>query len=171
MSNHQDPDIPVITPRENASLRVDRLRTLIDGQGRPISTANRGKGNIALCRCGASGIKPFCDGSHKKTDFRSARLVEPTPRPTAPARSDSIDGKEPRAHESEPAITINAAGPYRVSGGVALDIDDDDWPEGMSRERYALCRCGHSKSKPFCDGTHGSVDFDDPGLDTTAATD
>jgi len=171
MDSRQDHDIPLITPRENASLRVDGLRNLIDAEGSPISTENRGKGNIAFCRCGASGIKPFCDGTHKKTDFRSARLTEPTPRRPSEAPSHSIDGKEPRCHGGEPTITINAAGPYFVSGGVRLDIDDDDWPEGTARERFALCRCGHSKSKPFCDGTHGPVNFDDPGLDTTDPAD
>jgi CDGSH-type Zn-finger protein len=33
---------------------------------------------------------------------------------------------------------------------------------GASRERYTLCRCGASKNKPFCDGSHWHVDFRDP---------
>ena len=33
--------------------------------------------------------------------------------------------------------------------------------EGASKERYTLCRCGASKNKPFCDGTHWNIEFDD----------
>jgi hypothetical protein len=34
--------------------------------------------------------------------------------------------------------------------------------EGASREHYTLCRCGASKNKPFCDGTHWHIGFKDP---------
>lgn len=50
-------------------------------------------------------------------------------------------------------------GPYRITGGA--DLKDDTWGEGASREHYALCRCGHSKNKPFCDGSHWYVKFTD----------
>ena len=69
-------------------------------------------------------------------------------------------------------IRVNKNGPYLVSGGIPLSkhtigIDaagySFEWREGKkypSRENYALCRCGHSKTKPFCDGTHLKVNFD-----------
>ncbi|MBT2326655.1 CDGSH iron-sulfur domain-containing protein [Variovorax paradoxus] len=44
-----------------------------------------------------------------------------------------------------------------------FDLDTENWSEGASRERFALCRCGGSKNKPFCDGTHRSIDFQDDG--------
>ena len=69
MSNEEKPMRAKIKPRLNGSLRVD-------ANGNPISTGSRGKGNFALCCCGYSKHKPFCDGTHKKTDFRSARLSE-----------------------------------------------------------------------------------------------
>ena len=207
MSDEQNAPGPVIKPRENGSLRVDGLRHLIDGEGNPISTEGRGKGNIALCRCGASGIRPFCDGSHRETGFRSDRSVDregtasagdeaatpgskprrlrsspvrntanrPQPRPVPNAASRLQPGPVPnaenRAKERPPTITITPAGPYLVTGGIRLEIADDEWPQDVARQRYPLCRCGHSGRKPFCDGSHANVGFDDPGLDTTADDD
>ncbi|MBC5801127.1 MAG: CDGSH iron-sulfur domain-containing protein [Candidatus Eremiobacteraeota bacterium] len=52
-----------------------------------------------------------------------------------------------------------ARGPYRVTGGVALQ--EASWAQGASQEHYTLCRCGGSKNKPFCDGTHWTNDFHD----------
>lgn len=49
-------------------------------------------------------------------------------------------------------IKITSTGPYLVTGTIEL-IDD----KGMlveKKENFALCRCGHSKNKPFCDGQH-----------------
>jgi CDGSH-type Zn-finger protein len=48
------------------------------------------------------------------------------------------------------AKIVVSEGPYIVSGGIAL-----------ASEKYALCRCGASANKPFCDGTHVDVTFDD----------
>jgi len=58
-------------------------------------------------------------------------------------------------------ITIRPNGPYLVAG--ACDLVDADGnavaiPEGKAT--VALCRCGQSSAKPFCDGTHGKVGFD-----------
>jgi CDGSH-type Zn-finger protein len=55
-------------------------------------------------------------------------------------------------------ITPSENGPYLVSGAVRLtDVDGRDIPHG---DHMALCRCGHSSNKPFCDGTHVHVGFD-----------
>ena len=55
-------------------------------------------------------------------------------------------------------ITPSENGPYLVSGSVRLtDVDGRDIPHG---DHMALCRCGHSNNKPFCDGTHVAVAFD-----------
>ena len=69
-------------------------------------------------------------------------------------------------------IVVTKDGPYLVSGDVPLSkqtIATDDegsseaWEGGAPfkpQKTYALCRCGHSKSKPFCDGAHAKVGFD-----------
>ncbi|MDV2988871.1 MAG: CDGSH iron-sulfur domain-containing protein [Dehalogenimonas sp.] len=75
-------------------------------------------------------------------------------------------------------IVITKDGPYVVSGGVPLSerftcVDNDDqchgWKEGQKfpiQENYALCRCGRSSTKPFCDGTHAKIHFN--GTETTS---
>jgi CDGSH-type Zn-finger protein len=62
---------------------------------------------------------------------------------------------------AETKITIRPNGPLLVAGPVDLvDADGNvvSLPEGKTS--MALCRCGSSTSKPFCDGTHGKVGFD-----------
>ena len=66
---------------------------------------------------------------------------------------------------------VTKDGPYLVSGGLSIDKqiigigkegEPETWVQGKkvpSGETFALCRCGESKSKPFCDGTHGKVKF------------
>jgi len=69
-------------------------------------------------------------------------------------------------------VVISKDGPYRVSGKIPLSrqtiVTDEEggsetWREGKTfpaQETYALCRCGQSKKKPFCDGTHTRIKFD-----------
>jgi CDGSH-type Zn-finger protein len=57
-------------------------------------------------------------------------------------------------------ITIRNNGPYLVSGELKL-VDPDGNPVDLGgRDRFALCRCGGSTKKPFCDGTHSKIGFD-----------
>jgi CDGSH-type Zn-finger protein len=51
-----------------------------DSSGRPVP---RRRATVALCRCGASAIKPFCDGSHKAIGFRTDDEVPRPPEPTS----------------------------------------------------------------------------------------
>jgi len=78
---------------------------------------------------------------------------------------------KPVVHEP-PEIVVSRNGPYLVTGGVPLAtgiIANDEqgyshhWRKGPAfplRESYALCRCGRSVSKPFCDGYHEKTGFD-----------
>jgi CDGSH-type Zn-finger protein len=79
------------------------------------------------------------------------------------------DGKAPKVAQK---INIIKDGPYLVSGSIPLSkeyaVRDKDgipleWKKGMKypvAESYALCRCGSSSTKPFCDGTHAKIKFD-----------
>ena len=70
-------------------------------------------------------------------------------------------------------IKITKNGPYLVSGAVPLckevigtneGGESVQWETGQTyptQAQYALCRCGHSANKPFCDGTHVSIGFSD----------
>ena len=60
---------------------------------------------------------------------------------------------------SDVQIKVQRNGPYLVTGPVTL-IDADGNPYDISeRKTVALCRCGGSTNKPFCDGTHSKVGF------------
>lgn len=58
-------------------------------------------------------------------------------------------------------ITPYLNGPYLVRGDFEI-LDQDGNPIRRSRETVALCRCGRSQTKPFCDGTHKAVGFTAP---------
>lgn len=73
---------------------------------------------------------------------------------------------------SHRTITVSKDGPYLVSGSVPLAFqiigvndagESIEWVENeklRSTDQYALCRCGASNTKPFCDGTHANIGFD-----------
>jgi CDGSH-type Zn-finger protein/truncated hemoglobin YjbI/ferredoxin len=198
---------------------------------------------LALCRCGQSAMKPFCDGAHARTGFTGEKDPNRVPdrRDTYPgqqatvfdnrgicqhsglctdrlpavfrtdaepfvapsggrldeiiravrdcpsgalslalneARGEWGDGQSPHAGEEArlfvdadgkrgAAIEVTRDGPYRVTGGIPLaDAAGADVARaaGSSREHYALCRCGHSRNKPFCSGMHWYTGFRDPVL-------
>ena len=72
-----------ITPYRDGPLIVRGDFRLVDQDGVEIDP---GRDTIALCRCGRSGIKPFCDGTHKRAGF-SAPSAPSRPRPAARLRS------------------------------------------------------------------------------------
>jgi CDGSH-type Zn-finger protein len=58
--------------------------------------------------------------------------------------------------ENVPTIQVRNNGPYAVRGVRLVDQDGNEIP---APEAFALCRCGQSSNKPFCDGTHRACGF------------
>jgi CDGSH-type Zn-finger protein len=179
------------------------------------------KEEYALCRCGASRNKPFCDGSHADIGFDGTEtasrlpfsevaeryggqgfdlldcvelcqgaqfchqaggiwnLVDLPSDPKTTQRAAQIAGQCPtgrlvvceketgKAIEPpfEKSITVledpgrHCSGPLWVKGGIP--VISADGTEYEVRNRATLCRCGASGNKPFCDGTHISIGFND----------
>lgn len=177
------------------------------------------KATVALCRCGHSNSKPFCDGSHAKIGFDGTEVANRTP---YLERAQAFDGPElalldvealcafarfcdangrvwnevaetgdPEVRETfihqvqncpsgrlvawdralqaalephvEPSIGFiedpaeGCSGPIWLRGWIAVVSADGEQYE--VRQRVTLCRCGGSRNKPFCDGTHAAIKF------------
>ena len=56
-------------------------------------------------------------------------------------------------------ITVRQNGPYRVDGDDVTLVDWNGNEYQITKRPFALCRCGGSTSKPFCDGTHSKIGF------------
>ncbi len=99
----------------------------------------------ALCRCGASENKPFCDNAHKGIGFSDDGL---------PDAGDVGDA----GVEGAVGCRSIPNGPLHVSGGV--EILASDGAVVFRGEEAWLCRCGASANKPFCDGAHKRIGFE-----------
>ena len=177
--------------------------------------------SYALCRCGQSANKPFCDGTHKSVDFNGRetaskipydKQVERLDGPTmilsdqenlcAFARFCDPEGKiwsliektdDPKIrelvireamhcpsgrltlHDKEtgneiegnlsPSIGVIEDPPLKCSGPLwvrgSITIESEDGTHYEKRNRVTLCTCGASSNKPFCDGSHASIKFND----------
>ncbi len=96
-----------------------------------------------LCRCGQSSNKPFCDGTHSKCGF-----VDPGE--VAKTGGDATD-------DAPLEISAAANGPLLLSG--PFEVVGDDGQAHFRGTKAALCRCGQSATKPFCDGRHKAAGF------------
>jgi CDGSH-type Zn-finger protein len=203
----------VIEPEIDGPYLVTNVSNLMNSRGEQIPA----EPEVALCRCGGSANKPFCDGTHARIGFSSHKRPDRTPdrrdhyvgagatihdnrgicqhagfctdnlssvfhlhqepwiepngatveaivhqvrQCPSGALSCTVNGVEYRDQHREPSITVSKDGPYRITGSI--ELKDVAWAEGASQEHYALCRCGGSKNKPFCDGTHWYNKFSDP---------
>jgi len=197
---------------------------LNDMEAKPVPNMRRASGEacatvrgVALCRCGGSKNKPFCDGTHTAIGFSDRNTADPgndgrksyagkritvldnralcahagfctdelesvfrqhdepwiaadgaeaeeiiatIRKCPSGALSYAIDGVEADAPERPPMVTVTDNGPYAVTGGI--ELMGVHFGDGASTEHYTLCRCGASKNKPFCDGSHWNVGFRDP---------
>jgi len=98
----------------------------------------------ALCRCGASNNKPFCDNSHEKADFRDYGAV-------------GEKGEKLTAAGGKLMVKPLSDGPLVVNG--SFSIVSGSGRVAWTGTQAALCRCGASNNKPFCDGSHRTAGF------------
>ena len=86
-----EPAPTVITPYRDGPLVVRGPVRLVDQDGQVIDVDRR---TIALCRCGRSRIRPFCDGTHKLVRFSAPSGAEDRSRP-APPGGGAVNGSRP----------------------------------------------------------------------------
>jgi len=133
------PKVNLVSIRENGPLAFHAELKI---QGQPDAF------RATLCRCGASANKPYCDGSHHTAGFQASG--------------------EPPVKESVPLEVRNGAlsvvpapnGPLLVKG--ALEVVSGTGATIAKTMSTALCRCGHSANKPYCDGSHVKAGFRAP---------
>ena len=219
MSTNRD-TTPVIELQPDGPITVTGLTRFTNSRGEPIATSGR----VALCRCGASKNKPFCDGRHVAAGFRDAKADGREPdaldeyvgrdvtvfdnrgvcshagfctanlptvwdgarEPWVDPNGASVDeivtvvrscpsgalsyrlgAERETAYWTASEIQVSRDGPYLVRGGA--DLRGAELGVGASREHFALCRCGASRNKPFCDGSHWYTGFADDEARTIAA--
>lgn len=130
------PLINTVRVLENGPLAVRAALTI---NGAPVGF------RATLCRCGQSRHKPYCDGSHSAAGFMASgeRLAKDS-QPLAD-RGGVVNIK-PR-----PNGPLKVMGPVELISGTGHTID--------RAQELILCRCGHSKDKPYCDGSHKVAGF------------
>jgi uncharacterized Fe-S cluster protein YjdI/CDGSH-type Zn-finger protein len=127
-----DPEPTVtMTPGGPLYLRGDVLLKLRDGEERVT--------RVALCRCGASANKPFCDGAHEQAGFDDAGDCE------------EID-VEPEAPGQSVTVKFNTHGAIKLEGRAT--VKNVKGEAILRRDVCMLCRCGMSGNKPMCDASH-----------------
>jgi CDGSH-type Zn-finger protein/uncharacterized Fe-S cluster protein YjdI len=134
--DEQAPPVNLITVRENGPLAF-RAQIVLDDK--PIGY------RATLCRCGASKNKPFCDNSHHDLPF------------IASGEPPTIDSPALESRDGPLKIKSQPNGPLRIRGNMEICSGT-----GRTLKRSideALCRCGQSSNKPYCDGTHKRIGF------------
>ena len=99
---------------------------------------------MALCRCGASANKPYCDRSHERVGFADPGDFSAEVEFAGPADGALV-------------VVANPNGPLHIQGKLALRRADGSLAAAAAQ--CWLCRCGSSANKPFCDGTHKKIGF------------
>lgn len=136
-----------ITPPENTVVVSSRGPLYLSGHLELDDAVNQLPGTrfrAALCRCGQSNNKPFCDNRHESTHFEDRGAV-------GVSGPGTLDDGGPLSIKTVPN------GPLKVSGH--LTIISASGRVAWRGEKAALCRCGASENKPFCDGKHSKIGF------------
>lgn len=104
---------------------------------------------VTLCRCGQSKNKPYCDNSHKAAGFTATGEPADAASEPLPRRDGELD------------VTPTKNGPLHVQGPLEI-VSGTGRTLGRVQETW-LCRCGHSRNKPYCDGSHAKAGFEADG--------
>ncbi len=199
--------VKIVAPENDDSLDWRKTQTLETEE------------TYALCRCGKSAAKPFCDGSHARLGFDGTETATTDSYSSQMRRVDGTGisvrrvtnlcvhaafcmGRAKQLEELVPETSDTDTRSHVMwmvdrcpSGSYTYAIEPDqealepDLPEAISvieeehglasglwltggipiqradgkpleeRNRMMLCRCGHSGTKPLCDGTHRTIDF------------
>ena len=136
---------------------ADRTESYV-GEGVTINDDRSRCSHAAVCSDNLSevfksGVEPWID-AHGAQAQEIIRVVSLCP---SGALSYSLtDSSEPVESPQGPHVTVGADGPYNVRGVQVVAGDGEQYD---FRERQALCRCGGSRNKPFCDGSHWYMGF------------
>ncbi|HMQ55870.1 MAG TPA: CDGSH iron-sulfur domain-containing protein [Anaerolineae bacterium] len=136
------PETNTIKPAANGPLYLRGDIEIYDSAGNLLLQDTR----VALCRCGASRDKPFCDGSHSQAGFiDEGQLGENKLGP-----KEMLQGKL--------KVVLAENGPLLLDGPIELYTAGQQL--GAEGGKGALCRCGGSQNKPYCDGSHHHIGFE-----------
>lgn len=114
---------------------------IVNGAGELVLNDTR----AALCRCGTSANKPFCDNSHRAIGF------------TAPATIAEAQAISETAEGGKLSIETTSNGPLHITGNFTV-LDGRGEAIFQGTEEW-FCRCGASANKPFCDSSHRRIGF------------
>jgi CDGSH-type Zn-finger protein len=135
-----EPERPAVAvPIPDGPLLVMGDLRVIDHEGEVAAEEYR----LTLCRCGRTKNQPFCDNSHLMSSFRSREFT---------AKPDA--GREPAPEAAEGKVTVTATRDGSLHFEGRLVVMSPDGEQLADADDLWLCRCGQSRSKPFCDASH-----------------
>ncbi len=120
-------------------LQISGNITLVHEDGR-VQYAN----HLSLCRCGHSRSRPVCDEQHVDMEFLHSGKISEVSEVAKTSRPSKI------------TLSCVKGGPIKFRGRLRLH---NQFGQECVKMRGSICRCGHSASKPFCDGSHSRVGF------------
>ena len=136
------PEVNVVVPDPDGPFYLSGDVEVVAQDSAPVVRDTR----IALCRCGATKNRPFCDGSHWDAGFDDdGRLGEGG---TAPQEAGAGGPLK---------VAFGAGGPLYLEGRFVLASARGDARRELGEAE--LCRCGASRNKPFCDGSHTETEL------------
>lgn len=136
-SSDVPPVVNTVRVRENGPLAIEaELSIRGEAQTTPRAT---------LCRCGQSKNKPYCDGAHASAAF-TATGENPTREFNALVVRNGPVNVQPLPN-----------GPLMITGNLEIVSGTGRTTDKVTKT--ALCRCGQSKNKPYCDGSHVTAGF------------